>query len=51
MANKLAEAGLSLQAGMVLLTGSIVRSVAVQPGDAIRVAFTRLGSLHVRFGG
>jgi 2-keto-4-pentenoate hydratase len=49
IANKLAELGLYLRAGMVLMTGSIVRSVEVRPGDEVLVEFTRLGRLHVRF--
>jgi 2-keto-4-pentenoate hydratase len=49
MANKLAELGLSLRAGMVLLTGSIVSSIPVQPGDRVRVEFTRLGEIGAAF--
>jgi 2-keto-4-pentenoate hydratase len=49
IANKLAELGLSLKAGMVLMTGSIVPSVVVRPGDEVQVDFTRLGQIRVRF--
>jgi 2-keto-4-pentenoate hydratase len=49
MANRLAERGLVLKAGMVLLTGSIVKSIPVRPGDEARVRFTRLGEVRVRF--
>lgn len=49
IANRLAELGLSLRAGMVLLTGSIVSSIPVQPGDAVRIQFTRLGDIEARF--
>ena len=49
MANKLAELGQSLKAGMVLLTGSIVSSIAVHPGDAVRIDFTRIGEISARF--
>ena len=49
MANKLGELGLKLEPGMVLMTGSIVASVVIQPGDAVEVAFTRLGSVRARF--
>jgi len=49
MANKLAELGGTLRAGMVLMTGSIVRSIPLAPGDEVRVDFTRLGSLRLRF--
>lgn len=48
MANKLAEIGQSLKAGMVLMTGSIVASVALNPGDLVEVKFTRLGRVQVR---
>jgi len=48
MANKLAEQGLKLEAGMVLMTGSITRSIPLAAGDLIDVAFTRLGHLQVR---
>lgn len=49
MANKLAEFGLGLEAGMVLMTGSIVRSVFIAPGDEVDVRFAHLGRLHLRF--
>lgn len=48
MANKLAEIGGVLRAGMVLMTGSIVKSISLQPDDAVEIAFTRLGRLLVR---
>ncbi|HKI97340.1 MAG TPA: fumarylacetoacetate hydrolase family protein [bacterium] len=48
MANKLAEQGGWLRPGMVLMTGSIVRSIPLAPGDEVRVDFTRLGTLHLR---
>ncbi len=47
MANKLGEFGGTLRAGMVLLTGSIVASIPLAPGDHVRVAFTRLGELSL----
>ena len=49
MANKLAEQGRSLKAGMVLLTGSIVKGISLEAGDEVRVDFTRLGRLVVKF--
>jgi len=50
IANKLAELGLGgLKAGQVIMTGSIVKSVAVAPGDEITAEFTRLGRLSLRF--
>ncbi|MDH4246538.1 MAG: fumarylacetoacetate hydrolase family protein [Deltaproteobacteria bacterium] len=51
MANKLAELGGALKPGMVLMTGSIVKSVVVKPGDVVQVDFTRLGQVRVRFTG
>ncbi len=49
MANKLAELGRVLRPGMVLMTGSIVRSIPLQPGDRVEVRFTRLGALALSF--
>ncbi len=49
IANKLAELGLGLKAGMVLLTGSIVASIPVQAGDTVQVGFSHLGELTVQF--
>jgi 2-keto-4-pentenoate hydratase len=49
IANRLAGLGLSLQAGMVLLTGSIVASIPVRPGDRVRAEFTRLGEIGAEF--
>ncbi len=48
MANKLAEFGGALAAGMLLMTGSITGSIEIAPGDRVDVAFTRLGSLTLR---
>ena len=49
LAEKLAELGQELQPGMLLLTGSIVQSIEIAPGDEVTVAFTRLGELRLRF--
>lgn len=48
IANKVWELGWALKAGMVLMTGAIVPSLAVEPGDEIQVDFTRLGQVRVR---
>lgn len=48
MANKLGEIGQTLRAGMLLMTGSIVASIALHPGDHIEVKFTRLGTVQVK---
>jgi len=47
MANTLARFGLGLKAGMLLMTGSITRSIPLAAGDDIAVAFTRLGRLDL----
>lgn len=48
MANKLGEMGQALREGMLLMTGSIVASIALNPGDRVEVKFTRLGTVQVR---
>lgn len=48
VANKVVELGWPLKAGMVLMTGGVVPSVSVQPGDEIHVDFTRLGQVRMR---
>jgi 2-keto-4-pentenoate hydratase len=50
IANKLGELGHVLEAGMICMTGSIVAGVPIEPGDHVRVEFTRLGQLTLRFG-
>ncbi|MEE8397326.1 MAG: hypothetical protein V3S29_14810, partial [bacterium] len=37
-----------LKAGMVLLTGSIVASIPLNPGDEVRISFTHLGELALK---
>lgn len=49
LANKVAELGGRIEAGMVLMTGSVIASVPVAAGDAVDVEFTRLGRVRVRF--
>lgn len=49
LANKLAEFGVRLQAGEVILSGSIGKAVDVRPGDLIRAEFDGLGSVEVSF--
>lgn len=48
LANKLGEIGMSLKAGMVLMTGSIVASFKLKPGDEVRAEYTRLGQVRLR---
>ena len=49
IANMLARYDAKLEAGMIVMTGSIVQAVPVAPGDHIHVEFTRLGSVRARF--
>lgn len=48
IANKLGEFGRGLDQGMLLMTGSITRSIELNAGDQVALGFTRLGSLSVR---
>jgi 2-keto-4-pentenoate hydratase len=51
MANKLATFGMTLKAGMVLMTGTLVSTgMTAEAGDDVTVEFTRLGrvSVHLR---
>jgi len=49
LANKMAEVGETLRAGMVLMTGSVMGAMPVQAGDHVEVAFTRLGTASCAF--
>ena len=49
IANKIGEYGGKLEAGMMLMTGSIVAALPVVPGDDLLVEFTRLGNVTARF--
>ncbi|HEX7053158.1 MAG TPA: fumarylacetoacetate hydrolase family protein [Burkholderiales bacterium] len=49
IANILARFDTKLEAGMIVMTGSIVQAVPVAPGDAVEVEFTRLGRVRARF--
>ena len=49
LANALGRMGRGLRAGDVVLTGSISKVVRARRGDALRAAFTRLGSVSCRF--
>lgn len=49
IANILARYDAKLEAGMIVMTGSIVQAVPVAPGDTVHVEFTRLGSVRARF--
>ena len=47
LANKLAEQGLGLTAGMVIITGSIVSPKPVKPGDTASIMIEGLGGAEV----
>ncbi|MBI3328887.1 MAG: fumarylacetoacetate hydrolase family protein [Nitrospinae bacterium] len=49
LANKLADFGLSLHPGEVVLTGSIIQMLHVSAGHAVKVTFSRIGSVGARF--
>lgn len=49
LGNKLAEFGVSLKAGDVILPGALCRAIEVKRGDVVRADFAGLGSVSVRF--
>ena len=49
LANTLGEFGISLKAGEVILSGSLVPLEPVQAGDSLRVDIGGIGSASVRF--
>jgi len=49
VANTIAGYGEKLEAGMLIMTGSFMGNLPVQPRDDLRVDFTRLGSVTARF--
>ncbi len=49
LANKLSEVGGQLEAGEVILSGSLSTPLAVSKGDVVRATFGDLGSVAVRF--
>jgi 2-keto-4-pentenoate hydratase len=49
LANKLAQFELALRPGDIVLSGSIIRMLEVRAGNAVRVTFSRLGSVGARF--
>jgi 2-oxo-3-hexenedioate decarboxylase len=49
LANAMAEHGLALPAGSVVMTGALTDAIAVAPGDIVRVTLAGLGSLSIRF--
>jgi len=49
LANELLGRGAELEAGHVILTGSVTESIPVAPGDAVTATFDRLGSVTAVF--
>lgn len=49
IANLIGRYDAKLEAGMVIMTGSLVQAVPVAARDSIEVSFTRLGSVRARF--
>ncbi len=49
LANKLAEFGVTLLAGQVVLSGSMCGAVPVAPGDIFRATFTEVGEVLISF--
>ncbi len=49
LANKMAEFDDYLKAGEIIISGSVVTPVRVQPGSHINITFTRLGSVSATF--
>ena len=50
LGNKLPELGREIQAGQIILTGSLTRFFFVGPGDVINVSFSNLGNIHFNIG-
>ncbi|MCL2585812.1 MAG: 2-keto-4-pentenoate hydratase [Streptosporangiales bacterium] len=51
LANVLGERGVSLEAGHVILPGSVTAAFPVNPGDTISATFDRIGSVSITFSG
>jgi 2-oxo-3-hexenedioate decarboxylase len=49
LANAMAEHGLALPAGSVVMTGALTDAIAVAPGDVVQVSIAQLGTLSIRF--
>jgi len=49
LANHLIRQGEQLQAGQLVIPGSAVELVSVEPGDRITAGFTRVGSVEAEF--
>ncbi len=49
LANKVADFGVTLEAGHVILPGSVHRAIDVRPGDEFLAEFQDFGSVHLSF--
>ena len=49
LANHLAEEGKGLRAGQIVLTGSLVKTVWLAPGDRVVMQLDGLGTVEARF--
>jgi 2-oxo-3-hexenedioate decarboxylase/2-keto-4-pentenoate hydratase len=49
LANHLAADGEGLRAGQIVLTGSLVKTIWLNPGDAVMMELSQLGSVHAAF--
>src|ERR671925_1447132 len=49
LANRLADFELALRPGDIVLSGSIIRMLEVKAGQAVRVTFSRIGTVGARF--
>ena len=49
LANTLGEFGITLKAGEVILSGSLVPLLPIKPGDNMHVSIGGIGSAAVRF--
>lgn len=49
LANKLAEFGITLNAGEVILSGALSTAVEMEPGDYIQARFANIGEVSVRY--
>lgn len=49
VANTLGSLGQSLEAGSIVMAGSMTKAISIQPGDRVTADFGALGSIDVRF--
>ena len=51
LANVLGERGVTLEAGHVVLPGSVTAAIPINPGDTISATFDRIGTVSLTFSG